>query len=81
MEKVWGPRPLYLAVVEVLERKGPMADEELMEAVSDVYGDISFRELNRALMKLEINGVVRVTRLAKGKRRTELVEGRQLIQA
>lgn len=68
-----------MAVVEVLERKGPMADEELMEAVSDVYGELSFRELNRALMKLELSGVVRVSRLAKGKRRTELVEGRQLI--
>lgn len=68
-----------MAVVEVLEKKGPMADEELMKAVSDVYGELSFRELNRALMKLELSGVVRVSRLAKGKRRTELVEGRQLI--
>jgi hypothetical protein len=80
MEKVWSSRPLPLAVVEVLEKKGPMTDDELLDAVTKVYGDLSFRELNRALMKLELGGIVRVSRLAKGKRRAELVEGRQLIQ-
>jgi hypothetical protein len=29
--------------------------------------------LNRVLMKLEISGIIRVTRLMKGKRRVELV--------
>jgi hypothetical protein len=40
--------------------------------------DVSFRELNGILMKLEVNGLVRVSRQMKGKRRVELAEPRQL---
>jgi Fe2+ or Zn2+ uptake regulation protein len=77
MNKVWGPRPLNLAVVEVLQRKGPLSDGDLLDQVKESYGDISFRELNSILLKLEINGVLRVSRLMKGKRRVELVAPRQ----
>jgi hypothetical protein len=56
MNKFWGPRPLNLAVVEVLQRKGPLADDDLLDEVKDNYGELSFRELNSALLKLELNG-------------------------
>lgn len=77
MNKVWGPRPLNLAVVEVLQRKGALTDDDLLDEVKDSYGELSFRELNSSLLKLELGGVVRVTRLMKGKRRVELVPTRQ----
>jgi len=66
-----------LAVVEVLQRKGPLADGDLLDEVKENYGELSFRELNSALLKLELSGVLRVTRLMKGKRRVELVAPRQ----
>jgi len=74
--KTWGPRPMNLVVVETLQRKGAMTDGELLTEMKDSYGDLSFRELNKTLLKLEITGVIRVTRLMKGKRRVELVEKR-----
>ncbi len=77
MHKIWGPRPLNLALVEVLQRKGPLADDDLLDEVKESYGEISFRELNSALLKLELNGILRVTRLMKGKRRVELVASRR----
>jgi Fe2+ or Zn2+ uptake regulation protein len=77
MNKVWGPRPLNLAVVEALQRKGPLTDGDLLDQVRETYGEISFRELNSILLKLEINGILRVSRLMKGKRRVELVTPRQ----
>jgi hypothetical protein len=77
MNKVWGPRPLNLAVVETLQRKGSLTDGDLLDQVKESYGDISFRELNSALLKLEINGILRVSRLMKGKRRVELVTSGQ----
>jgi len=77
MNRIWGPRPLNLAVVEVLQRKGPLADGDLLDEVKENYGELSFRELNSALLKLELSGVLRVTRLMKGKRRVELVAPRQ----
>ncbi len=41
--------------------------------MKDSYGDISFRELNKAILKLEVTGIVNVSRLMKGKRQVELV--------
>jgi len=73
MGKIWGPMPPQLAIVEVLEKKGATTDTELLKEVEDAYGEMSFRELNGLLLKLEVTGVVRVSRLMKGKRRVELV--------
>jgi len=73
MAKVWGPHPLKLTVVETLEKKGPTTDTDLYKELKESLGDLSFRELNRVLMKLELTGIVRVSRLARGKRRVELV--------
>jgi Fe2+ or Zn2+ uptake regulation protein len=58
----------------VIGRKGPLTDDELLREIRNGKEDLSFRELNRILMKLEVNGLVRVSRQMKGKRRVELVE-------
>jgi len=63
---------MNLAVVETLQKKGAMTDIELLSEMRESYGDLSFRELNRTLLKLEVEGVIRVSRLMKGKRRVEL---------
>ncbi len=76
MEKVWGPRPLQLFVLDVIGRKGPLTDDELLREIRNGKEDLSFRELNRILMKLEVSGIVRVSRQMKGKRRVELAEQR-----
>ncbi|HYB84940.1 MAG TPA: hypothetical protein VED86_06385 [archaeon] len=78
MDKVWGPRPLQLFVLEVVGRKGPMTDDELLRELKNGKEDLSYRELNRILLKLEVNGLVRVSRQMKGKRRVEIAEERNL---
>jgi len=72
LSRVWSPRPLSLAIVEVLEKKGAMTDIDLHKELKDDFGEVSFRELNRDLMKLELGGILRVTRLMRGKRQVEL---------
>jgi DNA-binding PadR family transcriptional regulator len=74
LSRVWGPKPLQLAVLDVIDRKGPLTDDELLKEIRNGKEDLSFRELNGILMKLEVNGLVRVSRQMKGKRRVELVE-------
>jgi len=74
MQKVWGPRPLQLSVVDLIQRKGPLTDDELLREIRNLKDDMSFRELNRILLELEVSGIVRVSRQMKGKRRVELVE-------
>ena len=55
-----------------MERKGAMTDIELQKELKDDFGEVSFRELNNGLLKLEVQGVLRVSRLMKGKRQVEL---------
>lgn len=78
MEKVWGPRPLQLFVLDLIGRKGPLTDDELLREIRNGKEDLSFRELNRILLKLEVNGLVRVSRQMKGKRRVEIAEQRTI---
>jgi hypothetical protein len=64
---------MSLSIVEVLEKKGPMTDIDLLKELRSNFGEVSFRELNRELMKLEVTGILRVSRLTKGKRQVELI--------
>jgi hypothetical protein len=63
---------MSLSIVEILEKKGSMSDVDLEKEVKSNFGEVSFRELNRELMKLELAGVLWVSRLMKGKRLVEL---------
>ncbi len=64
---------MSLSIVELLEKKGPMTDIDLLKELKSNFGEVSFRELNRELMKLELAGILRVSRLTKGKRLVELI--------
>lgn len=75
MPPTWETRPLHTIVVELLEKKkGTSTDLELYKSLEDTYADISFRNLNKALMKLEIDGLVHLSNLTKNERRVELVK-------
>ncbi len=63
---------MELSVVEILEKKGALTDIDLLKELRANFGEVSFRELNSTLMKMELGGVVWVTRLMKGKRQVEL---------
>jgi DNA-binding PadR family transcriptional regulator len=63
---------MSLSILDVLEKKGSMSDVDLQKELKSNFGEVSFRELNRELMKLELAGVLRVSRLTKGKRLVEL---------
>ncbi len=49
-----------------------MTDLELQKELKSSFGEVSFRELNTGLMKLELAGVLWVSRLMRGKRQVEL---------
>jgi DNA-binding PadR family transcriptional regulator len=63
---------MSLSILDVLEKKGSMSDVDLQKEIKSNFGEVSFRELNRELMKLELAGILRVSRLSKGKRLVEL---------
>jgi hypothetical protein len=75
--KTWKPHPLYTTIVEILERKGPLTDVELYDLVKENYEGIGFGDLNKTLMRMEIEGKIYVSTLTKGKRRVELIERKE----
>lgn len=72
--KTWMPHPLYIAIVELLGKRGPLTDVELYNLLKESYEDISFGNLNQTLMRMEIEGKIHVFTITKGKRRVELLE-------
>jgi len=65
---------MELTIVEILEKKGALNDLDLLKELKTNFGEVSFRELNTSLMKMELGGIIWVTRLMKGKRQVELTK-------
>ena len=75
--KNWKSHPLDTQIKEFLERKGPMTDIELYDLVKGTHEGVGFSELNKTLMRMEIEGRIYVSARTKGKRRIELTEQKE----
>jgi len=71
---------LDLTIVETLEKKGAMTDEELFDLLRETHEELGFGALNQTLLKMEVQGKVYVSSLTKGKRRVELVKRKEQSQ-
>ncbi len=72
MSKFWDVQPLHTALVEALvKRSGNSTDTELLGDLKKSYGEVSLRELNKTLMRLEVDGVIHVSSLTKNMKRVE----------
>ncbi len=71
--KTWKTRPPHSALLEILAKKGAVADTDLFEALKEEFDDLGFKDFNTLLMRLEVSGKIRVSSTARGKRRIELV--------
>jgi hypothetical protein len=69
--KTWKTYPAYFILLDVLRKKGAMTDAELFDALTEESEDLGFKDFNELLMQLEISGKIRVTSMARGKRRVE----------
>ena len=72
--KTWKIRPAYFFVLEILEKKGDMIDDELFSQLKEEYDDLGYKDFNNILMKLEVSGKIRTTSMSRGKRRIELIQ-------
>lgn len=69
-------------ILNILQkRRGIILDDELLRALKKEIGtEPSEAELNSALLKLEINGLVHVSQITKTKRRIEVItEGHEFL--
>jgi hypothetical protein len=72
--KTWKTRPAYFVLLEVLNKKGDMTDDDLFDALKEQFEDLGYKDFNELLMRLEVSGKVRTSSMARGKRRIELIQ-------
>jgi Fe2+ or Zn2+ uptake regulation protein len=74
-QRVWNALPLRNVILVVLAKhQGVILDNELVAIIEKDYGELSPSALNKALMDLEINGIIHVSRITKTKRRIEVIK-------
>jgi len=59
-------------VMELLERNGALKFDDLYKRAKKSHSGFTEENLNTLLMKMEIQGLVKVYRIPRGKRRIEL---------
>jgi len=75
-EHYWESRPLCDEIVDVLRSKGGVASTEaLFDTISRMRPSLSFKEFMKALMSLEIEGLVVVYRGKRGRLEVRFSEG------
>ncbi len=73
MSKFWSPQPVHTLIYEVLEKKqGNVTDADLYKALVDLDSSVSQADMNAALMRMEVDGLLHVYSLTKNKNRIEL---------
>ena len=65
----WRPFPLTFSIMNIVERReGILLEDDLIRLLESDVGEFSDRELNKALMKLEIEGLIHVQSIKKNQR-------------
>ena len=77
-EPYWRPFPLTFSIMNIVERReGVLLEDDLIRLLENDVGDFSERELNRALMKLEIKGLVHIQSIKKNQRMIKRIDSNQ----
>jgi hypothetical protein len=72
--KTWKTRPAFFVLLEILNKKGDMTDDDLFSQLREEFDDLGYKDFNEILMRLEVSGKIRTTSMSRGKRRVELVQ-------
>jgi hypothetical protein len=72
--KTWKIRPAYFVILEILNKKGDMVDDDLFSQLKEEFEDLGYKDFNNILMRMEVSGKIRTTSMSRGKRRVELIQ-------
>jgi len=72
--KIWKTRPAFFVLLEILNKKGDMVDDDLFSQLKEEFDDLGYKDFNEILMRLEVSGKIHTTSMSRGKRRVELVQ-------
>ena len=72
--KTWKTRPAFFVLLQILQKKGDMIDDDLFSQLKEEFDDLGYKDFNNILIRLEVSGKVRTTSMSRGKRRIELIQ-------
>ena len=72
--KTWKTRPAFFVLLEILNKKGDMVDDDLFNQLKEEFEDLGYKDFNDILMRLEVSGKIRSSSMSRGKRRIELIQ-------
>jgi transcription initiation factor IIE alpha subunit len=72
LRNTWKVQPIHITVIEILEEKGSLTDEDLFDTLKAFYKEIGFDDLSRTLMKMEVTRLISVSSMSKDKRLVQL---------
>ena len=61
-------------IVGALSRNGALKIDDLLKSVQKLHSNVDARYFEETLMIMEIQGLIRVNKMLRGKRRVELVK-------
>ncbi|MBD3228578.1 MAG: hypothetical protein GF329_10355 [Candidatus Lokiarchaeota archaeon] len=72
---IWHATPTLDSIIFALKKnKGVIVDQELLKILKNEYDYINKKELQELLLKMEVLGIIHVSRIVKNKNRIELTE-------
>ena len=68
--------PLKDLILRVVAKREVLTNKELFELLRRELPDLRLPDLNKELMRLEIEGLIHVSRVKEGEMRVELLKGK-----
>jgi len=71
--QIWKLTPLKVLVLQIVKKHQVMLDSDLERQLQKYIKNLSSTELNKALLQLEIEGLIHVSQITKTKRKIEVI--------
>ncbi|MEX2701601.1 MAG: ArsR family transcriptional regulator [Candidatus Baldrarchaeota archaeon] len=71
--QIWNLTPLKVLILQIVKKHQVMLDSDLERQLQKYVKRLSPTELNKALLQLEIEGLIHVSQITKTKRKIEVI--------
>ncbi|MEX2702312.1 MAG: ArsR family transcriptional regulator [Candidatus Baldrarchaeota archaeon] len=71
--QIWNLTPLKVLILQIVKKHQVMLDSDLERQLQKYVKNLSPTELNKALLQLEIEGLIHVSQITKTKRKIEVI--------
>lgn len=71
--QIWKLTPLKVLVLQIIKKYQVMLDSDLERQLQKYIKNLSSTELNKALLQLEIEGLIHVSQITKTRRKIEVI--------